>query len=216
MLYTILGLCLTALAVVLTVISLKVLLSRRWLLAWLRGTISIFAIVFSCVLVAVAWDLISYAKVSNDKTIATVAVKGISEQTFEITVALPEGQQAQYLIKGDLWQVDARVISWSGGFKMIGFEPGYRLDRLSGRYIDIEAEMAAERTVYDISGITSLTDVWTFVNDNAWFPWVDAKYGSATYVPMADGALYAVYLNNQGVVAKPLNKRAEDSVNTWQ
>jgi hypothetical protein len=129
---------------------------------------------------------------------------------------LPEGEKESYFIKGDLWQLDVRVISWGGPLEMIGLEPGYRLDRLSGRYISLEAERASERTVYDISGITTVADVWSVVNSNSWIPWIEARYGSATYLPMKDGALYAVSLNNQGLFAKPLNAPAESAVGSWQ
>ncbi len=216
MLYMTLGVCLVLLAIILTVVSLRVLMGRRWILAWLRGTVSLFAIVISLVLLAVAWDFISYGVISHDKTIATVAVKEVAEREFELTVAIPEGQKQTYTIKGDLWQLDVRVISWGGPLEIIGLEPGFRLDRLSGRYISLEAERNAERTVYDISGVTSITDVWAVVSDNAWLPWIEAKYGSATYLPMKDGALYAVSLNNQGLFAKPLNEPAEHAVESWQ
>jgi len=215
MLYTILGVCLVLLALVLTIVSLKVLMGRRWILAWLRGTASLFAIVISFILLAVAWDFVSYGVISQDKTIATVAVKEVSEREFELTIAIPDGQKENYAIKGDLWQLDVRVINWGGPLEMIGLEPGYRLDRLSGRYISLEADRASERTVYDISGVTTLTDVWTVVSNNAWLPWIEAKYGSATYLPMRDGALYAVSLGDEGLFAKPLNEPAENAVESW-
>lgn len=216
MLYMILGVCLALLAIALIGVSLKVLLGRRWILAWLRGTASLFAIVFSFAMLAVAWDFISYGVITQDKTIATVGVKEVADKQFELTVAIPDGEKQRYTVKGDLWQLDVRVINWGGPLKMIGLESGYRLDRLSGRYISLEAERSAERTVYDISGVATLTDVWTLVSNNSWLPWIEAKYGSATYLPMKDGALYAVSLNDEGVFAKPLNGPAESAVETWQ
>ncbi|WP_250658328.1 hypothetical protein [Alkalimarinus coralli] len=216
MLYIILSLLLALIAVLLTAVALKTLLGRRWIMAWLRGTASLLAIAFSLVLIAIAWDFLSYGVISDDQTIATVAVKEVADKEYQITVALPEGEEGEYSVKGDQWQLDVRMITWSGPLAMLGLEPGYRLDRLSGRYISLEDERAEARTVYDISGATSVADVWSAVNNNAWLPWVKAKYGSATYLPMKDGALYAVLLNNQGPYAKPLNEPAESAVNNWQ
>lgn len=216
MLYMILGVCLVFIAVILTIVSLKVLMGRRWILAWLRGTASLLAIVISFILLAVAWDFVSYGVISQDKTIATIAVKEIAEREFELTVAVPDGQKESYPVKGDLWQIDVRIINWGGPLEMMGLAPGYRLDRLSGRYISLEAERDAERTVYDISGVTTLTDVWTVVSNHSWLPWIEAKYGSATYLPMRDGALYAVSLNNEGLFAKPLNEPAKGAVESWK
>ena len=36
-----------------------------------------------------------------------------------------------------------------------------------------------------------------------WLPFVDAIYGSATYLPMADGARYEVTLGQSGLIARP-------------
>jgi hypothetical protein len=47
-------------------------------------------------------------------------------------------------------------------------------------------------------------------------PIIDAVYGSATYLPMADGALYEVSLSHTGLLARPLNASAEEAINTWR
>ena len=215
MLYTILSATLALLAVLIIFVALKILFGRTWFLAWLRGTTSIFAILFSLMIVAFAWDFLTYNVISQDKTVATVSVIEIGDQKFQLDVALPEGDTLSYKINGDLWQIDARLISWVGLMDLIGLEPGYRLDRLSGRYISLEQERNAVRTVYNISNDYSVVDVWSVINSNAWLPWVSAKYGSATYLPMKDGALYAVTLTQQGLIARPLNESAEKAIDTW-
>ena len=42
-----------------------------------------------------------------------------------------------------------------------------------------------------------------------WLPFVDAVYGSATYMPMADGARYQVSITQSGLIARPLNPAAD-------
>ena len=46
-------------------------------------------------------------------------------------------------------------------------------------------------------------------------PGVDAFYGTATYVPMADGARYEVSLSRDALIARPANDRARDAVGGW-
>ncbi len=215
MLYTILSATLALLAVLIIFVALKILFGRAWFLAWLRGTASIFAILFSLMIVAFAWDFVTYNVISQDKTVATVSVIEIGDQEFQLDVALPEGDTSSHKISGDLWQLDARLINWVGVMELIGLKPGYRLDRLSGRYISLEQERNAKRTVYNINNDYSVIDVWSVINNNAWLPWVSAKYGSATYLPMKDGALYAVTLTQQGIIARPLNESAEKAIDTW-
>jgi hypothetical protein len=47
-------------------------------------------------------------------------------------------------------------------------------------------------------------------------PWVDALFGSATFVPMADGALYAVSVSQSGLIARPANQAARNAVAGWR
>ena len=39
-----------------------------------------------------------------------------------------------------MWQLDGRLIRWKGLAELIGLEPGYRLERLSGRFLAIEQQ----------------------------------------------------------------------------
>jgi hypothetical protein len=58
--------------------------------------------------------------------------------------------------------------------------------------------------------------LWSVVHrHHTWLPWFDALYGSATYLPMADGALYDIRVSPTGLVARPLNQAARDAVGTW-
>ena len=47
-------------------------------------------------------------------------------------------------------------------------------------------------------------------------PVLDALYGSATFVPMSDGALFEVSLANSGLIARPLNERAQSAIERWR
>jgi hypothetical protein len=56
-------------------------------------------------------------------------------------------------------------------------------------------------------------DVWKIFHSNpGWVPVVDAVYGSATYLPMKDGALFEISLSNTGLVARPINEVAREAV----
>ena len=64
-----------------------------------------------------------------------------------------------------------------------------------------------ERTVYALSENPGV-DLWTLsIEYPRWLPFVDAVYGSATYLPMADGARYEVSITQSGLIARPLNEQ---------
>jgi len=49
-----------------------------------------------------------------------------------------------------------------------------------------------------------------------WLPFVDAVYGSATYMPMAHGARYQVSMTQSGLVARPMNQAAATATESWK
>jgi hypothetical protein len=127
-------------------------------------------------------------------------------------VRIPSGDIQVFTLNGDEWQLDARVLKWRGWANVLGLDAQYRLERLSGRYRDIEQERNAPRSVYALSDNPGI-DLWTWTIDHpTWLPFVDAVYGSATYLPMADGARYRVNMSQSGLLARPMNGHAQGAV----
>ncbi len=46
-------------------------------------------------------------------------------------------------------------------------------------------------------------------------PGVDACYGTATYVLMADGACFNVSLSRDALIARPINDATREAVGRW-
>jgi hypothetical protein len=89
------------------------------------------------------------------------------------------------------------------------------LDRIGGRYTRLEDERSQPRSVYSLNQPQRI-DLWDLVHRyHSWVPWMDALYGSATFLPMADGALYEIKVSQSGLVARPLNQAARDAVAGW-
>jgi hypothetical protein len=121
-----------------------------------------------------------------------------------------------FMLYGDDWQLDARVLKWKGWANLLGLDAQYRLERISGRYRDIEQERRDERTVYALSQNPGL-DLWELSNRyRRWLPFVDAMYGSATYLPMAETARYEVKMTQTGLIARPMNAAAESAAGASQ
>ncbi|MCP5093590.1 MAG: cation/multidrug efflux pump [Gammaproteobacteria bacterium] len=118
-------------------------------------------------------------------------------------------------LSGDEWQMDARVVNWKPPATLLGLDPIYQLERLSGRYSDIGDELSEQRTVHALSEELTL-DVWRVARRFPMLmPGVDAYYGTATYVPMADGARFEVTLTRTALIARPLNDAAREAVGDW-
>ncbi len=118
-------------------------------------------------------------------------------------------------LRGDEWQLDARVVNWKPPATLLGLDPIYQLERLSGRYSDIDREVSAARTVHSLAD-RQFFDLWSVAKRfPILMPGVDAYYGTATYVPMADGARFEVSLTRDALIARPVNNAARDAVGSW-
>ena len=94
---------------------------------------------------------------------------------------------------------------------------GYRLDRLSGRYIALNDEQKLPHTAIDLDTEQSYFDMWSELRAvNRYFSVIEAQEASVNYLPMADGALYSVTIGSAGLVAQPLNERAKLAVEQWE
>lgn len=173
-------------------------------------TLATCLVVLAAVAVAlatvVAINLRSYARLTYEQPVAEIEFQARAPQRFvAVLTRLPNGESQSFELAGDQWQVDARVLKWQGWANLIGLDAQYRLDRVSGRYLDIEQEKTAPRSVYELY-VPPAIDLWAFAEAHpSWFPFVDGMYGSATFLPMAEGAQYEVTLTQSGLIARPKN-----------
>lgn len=197
-------------------VGVRLLLQGTWFWGWVRGMGGVVFIALAAGLTLVALDLYSYQQLLVDKPIARVAFQQVDRQKFIATVTLEDsGETSEFYLRGDQWQIDARVIRWKGPLRTLGGKPGFRLDRISGRYLSLQDERTQERTVYALNENEYGMDIWAWAREREQVPWVDAAYGSATFLPMADGAEFQLALAHSGLLAKPLNEPAKRAVNTW-
>jgi hypothetical protein len=171
----------------------------------------------AAVLFLLSLNLHTYGRLTHEQPVAEIVFEGRGPQRYRATLAqVPSGEMQMFILAGDEWQLDARVLKWQGWANLLGLDAQYRLERVSGRYRDIEQERHAERTVYALSENPGL-DLWTLsVDYPRWLPFVDAVYGSATYLPMAEGARYEVSITQSGLVARPLNDAAKTAAGSWK
>jgi hypothetical protein len=171
------------------------------------------------ILIAVCAGLLAvgfegYQRLALERPVAQLQFKQVALQRFDATLTLPDGTNASYPLYGDQWQIDARLVKWHPFANILGFDSAYRLERLSGRYERIEDERNKDRTVHALSQPGRI-DLWEVIRQRN-LPWFDAYYGSATYVPMADGAKFDVTVTQSGLLARPANDAAAQAIGRWR
>ena len=201
--------------VLLLVAAVRRLRRRRLIGGVLTGATALVLILLSVCAALIAANLVTYQRLSFEQPAAELQLARAAPREYSAVLTYPNGERATFALRGDEWQVDARVLKWHAFANLIGFDTAYRLERISGRYARIEDERTQTRTVYALNPPQRI-DPWELVHAyHSWVPWIDAVYGSATFLPLADGALYEIKVSQSGLVARPLNQAARDAVGGW-
>jgi hypothetical protein len=196
--------------------ALRRLWGRRFVFGTIEGLTGLLLLALSMLAGALFINLLTYDRLTRERPVAEIRFQARAPQLFWAYVAPVEKDPGIYEMRGDEWQMDARVLKWHPMALVFGFDTVYRLDRLSGRYHDIRQETSEPRTVYSLSDEPGL-DIWSLVRRHArWIPWVDALYGSATFMPMVDGARYGVFISASGLLARPQNDIAKEALSGWR
>ncbi len=162
-----------------------------------------------------AFNYYSYGRLTSEKVISSVQFRQTASDEYEARLMVRGERDRLFRLRGNEWQMDARVISWKPPATILGLDPLYRLERLSGRFSEIDRERTELRTVHDLSPDPYL-DIWTVARQFPLLtPGVDAYYGSAIYVPMSDGARFDVSLSRDALIARPVNNAAREAVGSW-
>jgi len=163
-----------------------------------------------------AASLHTYSRLTHEEEAARAVLRELGPQHYEVLLVRGGGPSQRFELRGDEWQIDARVMKWGPMGNLIGLDTVYRFERLSGRYANHDQERKGPRTVHALSQEGAL-DVWQMLKKyHKYLPLADALYGSAAYVPMADGAHYAVSVSTTGLLIRPLNDAAKKAVGGWK
>jgi len=166
---------------------------------------------------AVGANLHTYDRLTQERDVLEIRFIREGDQLFTAILQYPDSPVAhRYRLLGDEWQLDARMLKWQGPAIVAGMDSYYRLERLSGRYRDLDQERDDPRKVHALGDNGGL-DIWSIVRENDdYLPWVDAVYGSATYLPMRDGARYRVQVSQTGLLARSVNNDQEAPTRLWR
>ena len=158
---------------------------------------------------------LGYERLTEEQPVGVFEFSQTAPEEFTARLMVDGRIDRQMTLRGNEWQLDARIVTWSPPATILGLEPVYQLERLSGRYSSIDRERSEKRTVYGLAEERPL-DLWNLArNFPAFTPGIDAFYGTATYLPMADGARFRVTLSRDALIARPINDSARKSVGEW-
>lgn len=200
----------------LTALALVRLRRRRLFAATRAATGGGLCLLLAALAFALALNLYTWHRLTLEQPVAQLDFKQLGPERFRARLLTANAPAAVYVLSGDQWQLDARVIKWHPWAALLGFDARYQLARLSGRYRQLDAARRRDHTVYDLAPQRGLDVLTAAQYLPAWLDPVDARFGSAAYVPMADGAHFSVSLSQSaGLIARPENAAAKAAVTHW-
>ncbi len=92
-----------------------------------EGTAGLVLVVLAIYMSVFALNLYGYKEYAQEVSVATVSFRESGDQSFIATVTRTDGSAEDFRLKGDQWQLDARIIKWKMPFSLLGLKPGYQL-----------------------------------------------------------------------------------------
>lgn len=202
-------------AVVIVLLALRMLIGGNWLLGWLRGSFGLLLLGLATIVGLLAFDVSGYAPIA-DEPLATVRFQAQGSQRYEAVIR-QGGQERSVTLEGELWQLQMHVLRWRGLAALIGLEPGYRLDTLSGRYLSVEQQEQARHIRVSLAARPLIpAALWDSVQVvERELPFIDWQVHRLSYLPIADGAAYDVSISPTGLLATPANAKAKQALKDW-
>ena len=206
---------LTLVAILYLVSTIRHLRRRRLLRAGGSATFCAATGALGTVGILLFISYLGYERLTAEQLVGVIEFSQSAPEEYTARLMI-DGQIDRLLtLRGDEWQLDARVVTWQPPATILGLEPVYQLERLSGRYSSIDREQTEPRTVHGLAEERAL-DLWSMVRKFPRLtPGIDAFYGTATYLPMADGARFRVTLSRDALISRPINDQARKAVGDW-
>ena len=161
-------------------------------------------ILFSAVMLfLILGNLYTYNRLTNDEPIAQLTFKQINSQEFDASLRLEDAcDESIYKIYGDEWRIDAQFLKWKSWATLFGANAMYRIDRLSGRYQNINDELTNRHSAHALEISTTLNISALAKRYSGKFSIVDTVYGSSAYEKMKPDTLFTVFRTQSGILIR--------------
>ncbi|HMH18099.1 MAG TPA: hypothetical protein VK572_08120 [Burkholderiales bacterium] len=151
-----------------------------------------------------------YRALAREDLAARIAVQPTTPQHFIAILNFPDGRRESYSLAGDEIYVDAKILKWHALANVLGLNTAYELDRVGGRFREIEQERNAPRTLYALKqekpvDLFDLRRRYAFLS-----PFFDAEYGSATFVPVSEPVELELRVSTTGLLIRPVAAPPKD------
>jgi hypothetical protein len=166
-------------------------------------------------------NMATYARLSYERPVAEVTVHAVdpARKLYAVAVRRLDTITPAHSceLQGDEWIIGGHVRRWKPWVNLLGLDSGYTLDQLANKYVSADEGEGKPITVCDIESARPTIDRYV---PGRWLTWLmslpsaeERHFGSASYMPLADGAVYTVVMTQAGLNAEPANEAAKAANN---
>jgi hypothetical protein len=205
------------LGLLLSWLALRRIRRRRLAAGGLTGLVALALLAGGGLLMGLAISFQAIDTLTEETEIGSLSFRQLGPDLFEANAEFVSFDDPRtFQLAGQQWQLDVRFLRWRTPVILLGVDSLYQLDRLSGRYAELDQRPDTGSSAYELAGQPGQTLWHLAVASRPWLAsWIDVDYGSSVYLPMTDGARYRVLITPFGVLARADNEAARRASEDW-
>ena len=178
-------------------------MKKRKVLGAVRNfTFAFLMLVLALLFATITVSLKGYQALTHEELAATVEIMPVSDQKFVARFTYPDSTIAKFELAGDELYVDAHILKWKSFANLFGLHTFYELDRVAGRYSEIEEETSKDRTVFSL-GKEKMVNIFDLRLQYELLSFLlDAEYGSASFVNVSNSAKFNIMVSTTGLLIR--------------
>ncbi len=190
------------LSLIFFIVAIGALRRKKFLGSVIRLLLSALFLTLAALFGTITIATVGYRALTYEETAATVRIEPLAAKSFMAYFVFPDGRHASYKLAGDELYVDAHILKWKHFVNILGLHTAYELDRVTGRYIDVQDELVSPRTVFLLSqdkplNMFNLRQRYFFLARL-----LDAEYGSATFINSDKPAIFEIRVAATGLLIR--------------
>ncbi|HVS26848.1 MAG TPA: hypothetical protein VHE58_06055 [Burkholderiales bacterium] len=156
-----------------------------------------------------AW-IYTYNRLTAETLIAEISFDRIGKQVYKANLARGDLCAVEaYTIYGDQWRIDAEFLKWKYWANLLGLDSLYRLNRIEGRYQNVEDQNNKPKHAYELGSKTALDIVGIAKALGRFNFLLDAAYGSSTYKDIETDNIFKVYKTQIGIITRTAPRKKD-------
>ncbi len=174
----------------------------------LRFLFTIIWIMTSLAILFMAAFVQSFSNFTKEQLVAEVrchALEDTSEVMLMQLTPIVDGEEMAtegFVLNGEQWALEGDILTWDNWINFAGMHTMYKLTRIKGRYLDIEAERNRRPSVYSL--VEKEDDPqWRWLYKYGYrLRFVDSVYGNTVYTYPSTENVYQVFVTTSGFSVK--------------